>query len=63
MARRAFVSKLGQDRHDERHKRLSCVVAIKWPAVRRAYERLLKLDQFGQDYGDKRSNQGGYDAD
>ena len=44
-------------------KRLSCVVAIKWPAVQRAYERLLKLDRLGQDYGDKRSNQGGYDAD
>ena len=44
-------------------KRLSCVAAIKWPAVQRAYERLLKLDRLGQDYGDKRSNQGGYDAD
>jgi superoxide dismutase, Fe-Mn family len=39
------------------------MAAINWPAVQRAYERLLKLEQLGQDYWDKRSNQGGYDAD
>ena len=39
------------------------MAAINWPAVQRAYERLLKIDQLGQDYWDKRSNQGGYDAD
>jgi superoxide dismutase, Fe-Mn family len=38
------------------------MAAIKWPAMQRAYERLLKLDQFEQDYWDKRSNQGGCDA-
>jgi superoxide dismutase, Fe-Mn family len=38
------------------------MAAIKWTAVQGAYERLLKLDQFEQDYWDKRSNQGGYDA-
>ena len=32
-------------------KRLSCVVAIKWPAVQRAYERLLKLDRLGRTTG------------
>ena len=39
------------------------MAAINWPSVQRAYERLLKLDQLGQDYWDKRSNQGGYNAD
>jgi Fe-Mn family superoxide dismutase len=38
------------------------MAAIKWPAVQRVYERLLKLDQLGQDHWDKRSNQGEYDA-
>ena len=37
--------------------------AINWPTVQRHYDRLRKLSQFGQDYWDKRSNQGGYDAD
>jgi len=35
------------------------MAAINWPAVQRAYERLLKIDQLGQDYWDKRSTQGG----
>jgi superoxide dismutase, Fe-Mn family len=35
------------------------MAAINWPSVQRAYERLLELDQLGQDYWDKRSNQGG----
>ena len=39
------------------------MAAVRWPAVQRAYERLLKSDQLGQDHWDKRSNQGGYDAD
>jgi Fe-Mn family superoxide dismutase len=39
------------------------MAAINWPAVQRAYDGLWKLSQFGQDYWDKRSNQGGYDAD
>jgi len=39
------------------------MTAINWPAVQRHYDRLRKLSQFGQDYWDKRSNQGGYDAD
>ena len=38
------------------------MAAINWPAVQRAYERLLILDQLRQDYWDKRSTQGGYDA-
>ena len=37
------------------------MAAINWPAVQGAYERLL--NQFGQDYWDKRSKQGGYNAD
>jgi hypothetical protein len=32
------------------------MAAINWPSVERSYERLLKLDQLGQDYWDKRSN-------
>jgi Fe-Mn family superoxide dismutase len=39
------------------------MAAINWPAVQRHYDRLWKLSQFGQDYWDKRSNQGGSDAD
>src|SRR6516164_5919520 len=39
------------------------MAAINWPAVQRHYDRLWKLSQFGQDYWDKRSNQGEYDAD
>jgi Fe-Mn family superoxide dismutase len=38
------------------------MAAINWPAVQPAYERLLASDQFAQDYWDKRSNQGGYNA-
>jgi Fe-Mn family superoxide dismutase len=39
------------------------MAAINWSAVQRDYDRLWKLSQFGQDYRDKRSNQGGCDAD
>ena len=39
------------------------MAAINWPAVQRTYDRLWKLSQFGQDYWDKRSDQGGHDAD
>jgi superoxide dismutase, Fe-Mn family len=37
------------------------MAAINWPAAEGVYERLL--NQYGQDYWDKRSKQGGYDAD
>jgi superoxide dismutase, Fe-Mn family len=39
------------------------MAAINSPAVQQAYERMWKLSQFEQDYWDKRSSQGGYDAD
>ena len=39
------------------------MAAVNWPAVEHAYERLWRLNQFGPDYWDKRTNQGGHDAE